>query len=113
MPQLLKTNRCGGRAKKSGGRLEERRERVHRGGHCQASREDGAGDRGDVILGPRRSKAGRDTLVHDLSLLNRRTAASTASSLKPMPDFWPSCGYRLLAATAAGRLAVSDDFLRD
>ena len=29
-----------------------------------------------------------------------------------MPDFWPSCGYRLLAAAPAGRLAVSDEFLR-
>jgi len=26
---------------------------VSLGGHCQASREDGAGDRGDVILRPR------------------------------------------------------------
>jgi len=29
-----------------------------------------------------------------------------------MPDFWPSCGYRLLTAGADGRLAVTDDFLR-
>jgi Family of unknown function (DUF6352) len=29
-----------------------------------------------------------------------------------MPDFWPSCGYRLLAATSEGRLSVSDEFLR-
>lgn len=29
-----------------------------------------------------------------------------------MPDFWPSCGYRLLAVGADGRLAVTDDFLR-
>ena len=29
-----------------------------------------------------------------------------------MPDFWPSCGYRLLAVDADGRLAVTDDFLR-
>lgn len=29
-----------------------------------------------------------------------------------MPDFWPSCGYRLLAAAPGGRLAVSDEFLR-
>ncbi len=29
-----------------------------------------------------------------------------------MPDFWRSCGYRLLAAGAEGRLAVTDDFLR-
>ena len=29
-----------------------------------------------------------------------------------MPDFWPSCGYRLLAAGADGRLALTDDFLR-
>src|SRR5271169_5359666 len=31
---------------------------------------------------------------------------------EPMPDFWPSCGYRLLAAAPGGRLAVSDAFLR-
>lgn len=30
-----------------------------------------------------------------------------------MPDFWPSCGYRLLATTPAGRLQLSDEFLRD
>jgi len=35
------------------------------------------------------------------------------ASLTPMPDFWSSCGYRLLAATPAGRLLVSDEFLRD
>ena len=29
-----------------------------------------------------------------------------------MPDFWPSCGYRLLAAGADGRLTLTDDFLR-
>ena len=29
-----------------------------------------------------------------------------------MPDFWRSSGYGLLAFTPAGRLAVSDDFLR-
>ncbi len=29
-----------------------------------------------------------------------------------MPDFWPSCGYSLLAAAPGGRLAVSDEFLR-
>lgn len=29
-----------------------------------------------------------------------------------MPDFWASCGYRLLSAGADGRLAVTDDFLR-
>jgi len=29
-----------------------------------------------------------------------------------MPDFWRSCGYTLLAVTAAGRLAVSDAFLQ-
>jgi len=29
-----------------------------------------------------------------------------------MPDFWPSCGYRLLAVGAGGRLVVTDDFLR-
>ena len=29
-----------------------------------------------------------------------------------MPDFWPSCGYRLLRAKSDGRLAVGDDFLR-
>jgi hypothetical protein len=30
-----------------------------------------------------------------------------------MPDFWPSCGYRLLAATPTHRLVLTDDFLRD
>jgi len=30
----------------------------------------------------------------------------------PMPDFWPSCGYRLLTTGADGRLVVTDDFLR-
>jgi hypothetical protein len=30
-----------------------------------------------------------------------------------MPDFWPSCGYRLLTATPEGRLPLSDAFLRD
>jgi hypothetical protein len=29
-----------------------------------------------------------------------------------MPDFWPACGYRLLDVDAAGRLRVTDDFLR-
>jgi hypothetical protein len=29
-----------------------------------------------------------------------------------MPDFWPSCGYRLLSADSDGRLRVSDAFLR-
>ena len=29
-----------------------------------------------------------------------------------MPDFWTSCGYRLLAVGADGRLIVTDDFLR-
>ena len=29
-----------------------------------------------------------------------------------MPDFWASCGYRLLTVGADGRLVVSDDFLR-
>jgi len=29
-----------------------------------------------------------------------------------MPDFWPSCGYRLLTANADGLLLVTDDFLR-
>ena len=29
-----------------------------------------------------------------------------------MPDFWTSCGYRLLARGADGRLALTDDFLR-
>ena len=29
-----------------------------------------------------------------------------------MPDYWPSSGYRLLAAGADGRLVVTDDFLR-
>jgi hypothetical protein len=28
-----------------------------------------------------------------------------------MPDFWPSCGYRLLRPTPAGRLSVEDAFL--
>jgi len=29
-----------------------------------------------------------------------------------MPDFWRSCGYRLLARNADGTLALTDDFLR-
>jgi hypothetical protein len=29
-----------------------------------------------------------------------------------VPDFWPSCGYRLLTVGADGRLVVTDDFLR-
>lgn len=29
-----------------------------------------------------------------------------------MPDFWRSCGYRLLARDADGRLRITDDFLR-
>ena len=29
-----------------------------------------------------------------------------------MPDYWPSCGYRLLGTAPGGRLAVSDDFLK-
>ena len=29
-----------------------------------------------------------------------------------MPDFWPSCGYRLLEVGTDGRLRLTDDFLR-
>ena len=29
-----------------------------------------------------------------------------------MPDFWPSCRYRLLTQGGDGRLTVTDDFLR-
>jgi hypothetical protein len=29
-----------------------------------------------------------------------------------MPDFWPSCGYRLLVHGGDGRLTITDDFLR-
>ncbi len=29
-----------------------------------------------------------------------------------MPDFWPSCGYRLLGVGSDGRLTLTDDFLR-
>jgi hypothetical protein len=29
-----------------------------------------------------------------------------------MPDFWPSCGYRLLTVGSDGRLTLTDDFLR-
>jgi len=29
-----------------------------------------------------------------------------------MPDFWPSCGYRLLQVTPEGRIAVTAEFLR-
>lgn len=29
-----------------------------------------------------------------------------------MPDFWRSCGYRLLSVSADGRLTLTDDFLR-
>lgn len=32
--------------------------------------------------------------------------------LDPMPDYWRSCGYRLLGTTSSGRLAVTDAFLR-
>lgn len=30
----------------------------------------------------------------------------------PVPDFWPSCGYRLLAVDDDRRLRIRDDFLR-
>ena len=30
-----------------------------------------------------------------------------------MPDFWPSCGYRLLTVGPDGRLILTDDFLRN
>ena len=40
-------------------------------------------------------------------------AAGTAACYRPLvPDFWPSCGYRLLAVDDDRRLRVSDDFLR-
>ncbi|OGA07154.1 MAG: hypothetical protein A2W68_06365 [Betaproteobacteria bacterium RIFCSPLOWO2_02_64_14] len=29
-----------------------------------------------------------------------------------MPDFWPSCGFRLLKRNAEGKLVVTDDYLR-
>jgi hypothetical protein len=29
-----------------------------------------------------------------------------------MPDFWPSCGYKLLRTAGDGRLIVTDDYLR-
>jgi hypothetical protein len=29
-----------------------------------------------------------------------------------MPDFWPTCGYRLLTVGSDGQLTVTDDFLR-
>jgi hypothetical protein len=29
-----------------------------------------------------------------------------------MPDFWPSCGFRLLKRSTEGRLVVTDDYLR-
>ena len=29
-----------------------------------------------------------------------------------MPDYWPSCGYRLLTKGGDGRLTITDDFLR-
>ena len=29
-----------------------------------------------------------------------------------MPDFWPSCGYRLLVEGSDGKLTLTDDFLR-
>ena len=32
--------------------------------------------------------------------------------IKPLRDYWRSCGYRLLEATAQGHLRVTDDFLR-
>ena len=30
-----------------------------------------------------------------------------------MPDFWHSCGYRLLTTGTDGRLTLTDDFLRE
>ena len=38
--------------------------------------------------------------------------AMLAAYSRGMPDFWPSCGYRLLAVGADGRLRLTDDFLR-
>ncbi len=35
-----------------------------------------------------------------------------SSPFSLMPDFWPSCGYNLLRKGAAGRLLVTDDYLR-
>jgi hypothetical protein len=32
--------------------------------------------------------------------------------IKPLRDYWRSCGYRLLEPTAEGHLRVTDDFLR-
>lgn len=32
--------------------------------------------------------------------------------IKPLRDYWRSCGYRLLEPTAQGHLRVTDDFLR-
>lgn len=34
-----------------------------------------------------------------------------SSAFETMPDFWPSCGYRLLHATSTGRLSVGDAFV--
>src|SRR5205814_6730299 len=40
----------------------------------------------------------------------RRLSAS--SSHVSMPDFWRSCGYRLLVVGSDGRVTLTDDFLR-
>ena len=32
--------------------------------------------------------------------------------MPPLPEFWRSSGYRLLERDSAGRLRVTDDFLR-
>jgi hypothetical protein len=39
-------------------------------------------------------------------------SAPAACYRAPVPDFWPSCGYRLLAVDDDRRLRVRDDFLR-
>ena len=36
----------------------------------------------------------------------------TAAWFRPLPEFWRNSGYRLLQKDAAGRLSITDDFLR-
>ena len=41
-----------------------------------------------------------------------RLEESDAGRIGRVPDFWRSCGYRLLTTGADGRLTLTDDFLR-
>src|SRR6184192_3282695 len=47
------------------------------------------------------------------SLISRRRCSAVERSVTGlMPDFWRSCGYRLLVVGSDGRLTLTDDFLR-